>query len=773
MYPGEYLQSFPEPPIRPELQFQQLTNILRRRRGMIVAMVVIGTTLALLVGLLIPPQYTAKAQVVFESQTAAQGVRKETIVQGDDQGAIQTQVTALISRTHIQRVLDSIAQDSNVRTAAPPGRSEPLGVTDALWLTLRDRLHGWIDHLIAATGLQEQSASDARPASLEQFERKLNVFQERGSHVIAIAFKSASPQEAAIAANRVAELYVKSEGEQKEASNARMQTWLDERIPTLKAEVERLDGAVHEYQTRHGLPDSNRTGVVDQQVTDLNRELAVAQSDLALRQARLANLRDRRTRGAGADALTGTADAPALAESRRQELALLQSEANIAAALGENHPKMQQVRNQLQEVRRKINQEVDRAVDSLASDVQVAASQVRTVQQRIASMRGVNTDPHLQDLERDAASKRRVYEGLRQRSEELREQRDLTSPSVAVLSLASPPERPSSPNPLLFVPPAVIVFLVCGCFLAVLRERLDGKLRSERDIQEALGIPCIGMVPRLRRIGRRRPHQTLMAQPFAPYSEAIRSVVAALGLIEPRRSPKVILISSSVPHEGKTTLAVSVAVYTALLGRRVILLDLDFRHPATLRELAGKAGRGRPYFLPQDHPDADPIQRLPGLDLDYLAVPLDSSDPMSRFATDHMSHLLHRLRESYDCVIIDSAPVLAITETRLLAAMVDKVVFVVKWGATRREVAQHALARLCSGGLLDRWRSVVAGAVITQVDLNKHARYRFGDTGQYLKEYGKDYAAREALTGPGRSSKPRLQVERVSGIETRSDSHEG
>ena len=137
-----------------------------------------------------------------------------------------------------------------------------------------------------------------------------------------------------------------------------------------------------------------------------------------------------------------------------------------------------------------------------------------------------------------------------------------------------------------------------------------------------------------------------------------------------------------------------------------------------------------------------------------------------------MSHLLHRLRESYDCVIIDSAPVLAITETRLLAAMVDKVVFVVKWGATRREVAQHALARLCSGGLLDRWRSVVAGAVITQVDLNKHARYRFGDTGR-TRRSTEDYAAREALTGPGRSSKPRLQVERVSEIETRSDWYEG
>jgi polysaccharide biosynthesis transport protein len=724
--------------LAPSLPLQELVRLLRRRRGLIAITAMLGTALVCAGALLIPPRYTAKSQIVVEPHpTGLAGSSAVVIAQPEDEGAVLTEVTKISSHDHLQRVLTSLANDPNAPASAAEHRFGQFAIGDGLWQVLRTWLPtSWFE------------TNKAQPPMLAAFERRLNIYQERGSHVIAVTFTSTNPTEAATAANRVAELYVKSQGEQKRAYASRVLAWLDERIPELKREVERLESEIQAYQTTHGLSGINRTNVSDQNLAELNRQLTNAQSDLSVRQQRLASLRDQRLRGVGADALIGTPEPPALAELRRRELTLLQLQADIAATLGEKHPKMQQIRSQLQEVRGKISREAEQAVGSLTNDVQIGGEEVRTLQQRVAVAQGASTDPHLQELERDAVSDRRLYESLQQRREELREQRELISPGVAMLSLAPPPQRPSSPDPLLFVPPAFIVSLVCGCFLTIFLERLDGNLRNEHDIQNTLGIPCIGLVPRLRRIGRRRPHQYLMMQPFAPYTEGIRSIVAALGLVEPRPAPKVILISSSMPNEGKTTLAVSIAVYTALLGRRVILVDLDFRHPATMREFTGKAGSVNPGLLPQGHVGSDPIQRFDGLDLDYLQVPRDTADPLTRFASDHMERLLHRLRTIYDCVIIDSAPVLAITETRLLAAMVDKVLFVVKWGATRREIAQNALNLLCSSGNLEHWRSVVAGAVITQVDLRKHARYRYGDIGECLLQYGKSYVAPSRLPAP-------------------------
>jgi Mrp family chromosome partitioning ATPase len=199
-----------------------------------------------------------------------------------------------------------------------------------------------------------------------------------------------------------------------------------------------------------------------------------------------------------------------------------------------------------------------------------------------------------------------------------------------------------------------------------------------------------------------------------------------LQLAAPEIASKVILISSSVPNEGKTTLAVSCAVYAALIGRRALLVDLDFRHPGVSRELQGQAETGVPDALSIDDRSASAVQHFPGLDLDYLPMHSRQDDPLRQFVSGHVPRLLGKLRDSYDCIIVDSPPLLAVAEARLLAAMADKVLLVVKWGSTRREMARDASNLLRDLGLLGENRSGLVGAVLTQVDLKKYAQYRYG-----------------------------------------------
>ena len=331
-----------------------------------------------------------------------------------------------------------------------------------------------------------------------------------------------------------------------------------------------------------------------------------------------------------------------------------------------------------------------------------------------------------------------MYDGLLRRQEAMLEQRQTASSGFEVVSQAVPPEGPSSPNPLLFGPPALVFLLACGSLAAVGMDRLDTTLRSEAQVSEALGIPCIGFVPRLRKSKRERPHQSLLRDSLGPYVEAIRSIVAT-SLLATENRPQLVLVTSSVPGEGKTTLAVSFATYAARLGRRTILLDLDFRHPATAREFGRMPNDRTLERLLQDRPVGETVQHISKLHLDYVPMWKTTGDPLRLFAGNQIEKLLARLRSQYDCIVIDTAPLLAITETRVLASMADQILFAVKWNSTDRRVARNALDLLRRAGVRTDPTYCAVAAVMTQMDLRKHARSRDGSEAEALTRYGQYY----------------------------------
>lgn len=717
-----------------ELHFQELISILRHRRRTIIAVTMIGTVLVLLGSMLIPTRYTATAQIIVETGTMYPGNAQGDAGQSEEEAIVQTHITALTSRAQLERVLDSLSHDRRYRAA---GASAPGGmrqVAASLWHKYAAPLRDGVARLAASvTGKAAPGAPPTKTAALrvERFRRSLKVFQEGGSHVIAVAFTSVSPDRAALAANHLAELYVKSEDDWKLAQLNRVINWLDERIPDVKARYKEADTAVQNYRVAHGLADPARADVSDQKAADLTGELIAAESALAKRRAELDSDRGSR-QGAGGGAVLGVADSPSEAALRQQENALLQSEAEAAVTLGKNHPKVQELDAELRAVRQKLGDEAGRTVSGLAGEVRVAEQQVAAIRVQLSELRAASSEaqkaePRLNELEREATATGQVYQALLQRREQLRTQQEVLQPALRILSLAVPPDQPSSSSRLLFILPALIMFSIGGSLLAVAAERLHKGMRSAQDVYDALGIPCIGFVPLIRHRVGLRPHQYLLQNPFAAYTESIRSVVAALQLTSPATPPKVILISSSMPSEGKTTLAVSLAVYFALIGRHTLLIDLDFRHPAVARELGGEVNlAGLDAVLPDVQSWRGAVRRVPGLHLDYLPVPAIPGDPLVPFVGGNVPRLLDQLRDGYDCIIIDSPPLLAVAEARLLVAMADKMLLAVQWGRTHRVVAQDALDLARDQGHLGADASDRVGAVLTQVDLKKHAQYRYG-----------------------------------------------
>lgn len=717
----------------PQIGLSELAAVLRRRRGTIVAIAILGTTLVGSVGFLIPPHYTAKAQVVVEPQLVNLiGGQPAAINQPADEAAVMTELTAIKSHDLLARVLDSLANNGVFRDSVSPARGGPAEVRQQLWARLSD----WLPRAVVTW------LSGPTWLTLPLLERHLNVFQEQGSHVIAVGYTASDPQEAAAIANRITQIYLEQHAGQQRAGIDNALAWFDRRIPELTQRVQQLETKLQQDQTASGLGDTSQTNLMGQ-LSDVNRQLTAADADLRAREARYQSIHARQAAG---EDVVKYLDTPALNELRRKEAELLQIYARMSGAgyRGAN-PVLDPIRGQLQSIRQEMARAAQAAIANLASDVQATTAQVNALRQRVTALRQASTDAKLQALEREVVTSRQLYASLEQRREQLREQREGLSPTLQLLSMAAPPERPSSPSPILFIPPAAVLFAMFGGFTALLLERLDTTLRSARDVTDHAGLPCVGLVPR--QLGRDRPHRCLLERPFAPYSEAIRAVAAGLRLTSSPNTSNVILVTSSLPGEGKTTLAVSLAVYLAQLPRRVLLIDMDFRRPAVLRELGGTAEVSMADLLLSNRSAAEYIRHLPDYKLDCLPLRRGVGvDPVKLLATEQLPRLLEHLRAQYDCIVIDSAPLMAVTETRLLAPLADTVLLGIRWGRTHRDVASNAVALLADPQSYQGKPPPRLASALTRVDLKRHARYRSGDNGEFLVEYSQYYSTEETRT---------------------------
>jgi succinoglycan biosynthesis transport protein ExoP len=715
-----------------DVKIVDLLGVLRRRRGLIAFITVLGTGLICAVPALLPARYTAKSQILIEPQSLIAG--KDSVVeQSPDEAVVQTEVAALTSPGLLQRTIESLANDPDYQAAmhqiGQSGRS-----VGALW----DDAMGWLD------SWSHPTAALRGTLDMRALQRQLRVFPEAGSHVISVSATSSSPNVAAIIANRVTDLFVQSEDQQKRASTDRALAWLSERIPNLKDEGIRTNAAAQTYRAEHKMAGTDPGAVTNQELDGLNRELATAETELAGISARAAAVRGLQKKGVGADQLLGYLESPRIDALATKLSTLQQFLAIQRATFVHGSPVTRDLETDLAEVRSQIQMEVQRAVTALNSQEGIATARVMSLKGRLAAIADGGNDVRLADLERQAATSRQLYDTMVRRREELQEQRESLSPGVRVLSVALTPDRPSSISPLLFIPPAFVLSLLCGMCCAFVKERLDPTLRCELDVSGALDVECIGLVPRLPRLRGKRPHQLLIGQPYSQYTESIRSVAMALKSANELVS-RTIVVTSSVPGEGKTVFAASLATYLATLGQRVILVDFDFRSSSVLREFGGDSDRSLHDVLLYNRPVDEVIQHVPRMQLDFIAgshgVPVD---PLSLQVAERMKRLLSVLRQRYAVIVIDSAPMLVVAESRLLPAMADDTLFVVEWGRTRRAVARNAIGLTRAAASGGNGRSPSIRAVITQVDLRKHAQYRYGDSGECFVEYNR-YISRPSM----------------------------
>ena len=314
------------------------------------------------------------------------------------------------------------------------------------------------------------------------------------------------------------------------------------------------------------------------------------------------------------------------------------------------------------------------------------------------------------------------------------------APDARIISEAVAPVTPSYPKPKLILSLTLTGGLLVGLAAMYLVETGQRGLRSEREVAEILGVPTLALVPKLE--GPRRagiaPQDYVLDRPRSRYAEALREVLTGLLLRRPEEAGassrgRVVLVTSALPGEGKSTLTLSLARAAAGEGLRVMVVDADLRRP-TLHELVGlKQGAGLVEVLRREVPLADVLATDPRAPLKLLPGSKRLSQPTRLLGQDGIGALLAALRPAFDLVLVDSAPLVAVVDAKLLAKLADTVLFLIRYGSTRRDFCELSLRGLRESG------ATIAGAVLTQVDLRRHARSGAGDAGFAYARLGEYY----------------------------------
>ncbi len=304
-----------------------------------------------------------------------------------------------------------------------------------------------------------------------------------------------------------------------------------------------------------------------------------------------------------------------------------------------------------------------------------------------------------------------------------------------MISTAPVPNGPSFPQPKIIIAVGFTSSLIVAGLLALIAESMQNGLRSTQQIERALGVRCLSHVPQVKGNGDCRPHHYPARKPRSAYAEAIRAVHVSLQFAQLDRPPRVVLVTSSLPGEGKTTLALSLAASAAAAGHQTIILDLDLRHPSV------RPASGQPLTAPgivelvtgearlEGAVYTDPVQP----NLDMITVRRNPINPSDVLASKQMAQLVAKLRTKYKLIVLDMPPILGITDAKIAMHLADAVLFVVRWGKTKTEVAENGIAALRA------CRAPIAGAVLTQVNMEAHAKGAYGDAATYYGKYKQYY----------------------------------
>jgi len=731
--PNSPAQSAPPPPhlaAGPEPHLFDRLSILYKYRWATIAVFTLVVSWVMVDSYTRIPVFRAQARVLIEDPNADIATPTEiarNVTLADPEMYLQTQLRIMRGRDLAERVAAKLDMS---RVPEFNGQG-PKPTQLAVGIALVKYYAAWPYRMITST-------QDNVPAPVtvldpvtatgypEVLISRLGVAQVRGSQLVDMTFDSADPQFAARAVNAFAEQYVAHNLSLKVESLEKSAEWLTGEVEKQADLMRKSDMGLQQYKDTQdaGALDSNQNIVVAR-LTSANEAATKARLDRIQKEGLWRQIE---SAGNDIDSITSVLNNMQIQNLRAAINIAQQDKARLAERYGDKHPEYQKAVTTLANTERQLQEETRKARQNAKSEYEAAVQQEREMQGQLNESKVQATALGRKGVDyavllREAESNRTVYNQLLTREKELRVVANSRTNNVRVVDRALPPTAPSSPNHRRDWAYAVALGLAFGLGIAFGIDYLDDTVKTPDDVTRRLKLRFLGLVPIVS--GERHP---LISGPVPhDFGEAYRSIRTALAAQLPGTGARVIAVASSQPLEGKTTTAVNIAMALAVGGARVLLIDADMRRPSVHKALRMTNDRGLSQLLAGQARMREVVQRTHDPNLLTITAGRTPANPSELLASDRMRALLSGLETGpFDWIIIDTPPVLAVTDAVILAPLVDAVTFVIGAEMTRWRLAERAVETLLSSNP----RQVLA--VLNKVNFGRNKYY-------YSRYYGHQY----------------------------------
>lgn len=723
-------QQLPQEMLHPEPTLLDRWRIIMRYKWGVLGLALLGLLIGIVQAFTATPIYKATSTLLVEP--AQPKVVNIQSLEGPTPLMLfyETQYEIIRSRAITETVVDRMRLASNDRFLGLDAGAQGEGISSA-----------WADWFPEHNA--DNDPDFRRNSAIKILQENLSVRGGQKSQIVVIHYEDPDPKMAASIANGVSKAYTQYGLESRLATVKEATSWLSERLQNLRNQLEQSELSLQAFQTRESMVDSkNRRTILETKIANQASQLVKAQTERAEAEIRYNQVQDARALGRSYEVLVPLLQSAPL-ERLLEEFGRLERKlSELSERYGGKHPKMIAARADRDEAERRLKLEINRSADGIRKVFEAATAREteaqRQIQQQQDEMQNV-TGKGFQHakLEREVETNRQLYDTFLARFKEIDSAGESEQTNVRVIDTANVPALPHKPNKKRILIVSLILGLFAGIALAFLRAHLDNTFKKGADIEEKLLLPVLSELAQLKPAKGKAliPERYVLHEQRAAFSEAINHIRTGIKFSNLDAPLKSIAVTSSQPGEGKTTLASNLAISFAQLGK-TLLLDADMRKPDIRRIMGWEAGPGLSEWI-SGRAELDNVIRQDELcpDLHIMTTGAIPPNPLELLSSNTFRKHFNELVQQYDYVIIDTPPVMPVSDALVLGNLVDGVIVSVKFDVTSHPLAQEMVKRLRSNHIEP------LGAVLSMVDMNKLKSY-YGShyyNSYYGGYYGKYY----------------------------------
>jgi len=702
-----------------EIDLRELAGVITRRKWSLAAFAIAIATLVSLLASALTPIYKATATILIESQQAnVVSIQEVYGVDAGDQQYYATQFEILSGRPIAENVIESLGL---------------LDVSEFRPRPSRFRFELWP---LAASA--NESQRDPLHQATNVYAENLMIEPVPRTQLVNIHFQSPDQELAASIANAHAEAYIESILDARVAARKSASDWMGKRIEGLRHQLTQSESELQRFRETEGLVDvEGLKSLPNRQINELSSRLIDANRRLTT--AKVAYLQIYRGgdgQGTSHEGIPAILKDEVVQQFQQSQAIAQQKVAELRMRYGPLHPKLITAQTELEKVSESLQQQQISVSESIKNEHEVARTEVAEIERALAIAKADYQDvgrreSKLVALQREVDANRQLYDMFYNRMKETAETDDLDAVNARILAPAIVPYEPHKPRKALIVSVSTFGSVGFAVLLLLVIENLNNRVRKQADVEDSLGAPFLGTLPLLK--GRKHASQEPLGQVYFDeeehvFNEAIRTIRTGISLSGLDKKKSVVLITSSLPGEGKSTLALNLA-FAFGQNEKVLLIDADLRRASISRHLE----------LPRNSPGfsgvagglaklSDSIVQLENGGIEVLPSGLSPTDPLALLALPRINTIFRELKEKYDRIIIDSPPIIPVSDTAALSVQCDAVVFAVRYNSTTVTQARRGIGRL------RQVEAPILGVVLTQVD-SRSAEY-----GDYNYGYGYSYS---------------------------------